>query len=190
MVHQIANIYSNRLCKCGVIDKKQIPIYAYGLELLLASVLNTVSILVISVVCFQFASGFFFLLAFIPLRSTAGGYHAKSHMSCNLICLAAFSSLQVLGTIIKVTFLSGFYIVVAIFVLITVYLLSPCEAINKPLTGSRKKLNRRRSITISVCNLFISIVIFFVIGAHPLATSYYMGALASAISLGIAKKWN
>lgn len=190
MVHQIANVYSKSLCRCGVINEKQVPVYTYGLELILASALNTSFILVISAICFQFASGLFFLLAFIPLRSTAGGYHAKSHLSCNLICLAAFSGLQVLGMMIPVAFLSGFYIVVALFVLLIVYLLSPCEAENKPLTESRKKRNRRGSMAISVCNLFISIIIFFSIGAHPLVTSYYMGALASAVSLCAAKKWN
>ena len=190
MVHQIANVYSKSLCRCGVINEKQVPVYTYGLELILASALNTSFILVISAICFQFASGLFFLLAFIPLRSTAGGYHAKSHLSCNLICLAAFSGLQVLGMMIPVAFLSGFYIVVALFVLLIVYLLSPCEAENKPLTESRKKRNRRRSIAISVCNLLLAFVIFLIAGASPLATSYYMGVLASAISLGVAKKWN
>ena len=189
MVHQIANAYSNGLCKYGVIDKSQIQIYAYGLELILASVLNTISVLIISAIFFQFASGLFFLFAFIPLRSTAGGYHAKSHLSCNLICLATFIGLQILGAIIPTTFVSIFCIVAAAIVLITVYLLSPCEAVNKPLTDDRKKRNRKISIAISICNLLMSFVAFYSIGAHPWIMSYYMGALASAISLGATKVW-
>ena len=58
------------------------PVYRYGLELLLSTVLNFAIMIFVS-----FVSGKLFLiipyiLALIPLKIFAGGYHSKININC------------------------------------------------------------------------------------------------------------
>lgn len=81
----IARKLSKLLLTMGIIEDDQ-EIYEYGFELVLSFVTGCMLILCISLTMNRFLEGVFFLTVFISIRSFTGGYHADSHLKCNL-CL-------------------------------------------------------------------------------------------------------
>ena len=97
MIKKAAAGYTGWLCANGIVAPEKNKIYAYGMELVLSGLVNVLSVLLISILLFHPVDGLLFLAAFIPLRTTAGGYHANSHLSCNLVFLGTFIVLEGLG---------------------------------------------------------------------------------------------
>lgn len=182
MIKRAATVGANWLCANGVVERGKDKIYAYGLELLISGIVNSLCLLVLSAVFFRLYSGMFFLLAFIPLRSTAGGYHANSHLGCNLVFLIVFVGLQGISNVLPQIHTASFCLVAAALSLVTLLWLSPCEAGNKALTPERRKRNRCQSLLLGGANLAIAIVLL-VEGTHPWAVSYYLGVFAASFSM-------
>lgn len=183
MIKKAATVGANWLCVNGVIEDNKDKIYAYGLELLLSGIVNVLCVLLLSNVLFHISSGLFFLLAFIPLRSTAGGYHANSHWGCNLVFLTTFVFTQVIADIFNGQYTATVYLIVATISFVTLLLLSPCEAGNKALTPERHTRNRRRSLFLGGVNLTISIVLLIMGRTDPCFTSYCLGVFAASLSM-------
>ena len=65
-----------------IIEEKQYAVIAYGLELLLSSVVNILSILFIGAIVNRAGEIILLLLVSIPLQSFGGGYHCNTHLRC------------------------------------------------------------------------------------------------------------
>lgn len=193
-LNTISNKIAARLCHTLKLAEDLIPVYAYGLELLLAAVLNIM--LIILAACFFHVpyAWIFFLLAFIPLRVTAGGYHAGTHFWCTVVCLVAFILTIVLACCISDTYRPIVSVISCLFNLATVICLSPVQAKKKPLTSSERRINRRRSLflailfcAVSVLSLnhrFASAILFFSFGVFSAAVSQIAGRIQSTTEGG------
>jgi len=71
-----------RWSESGLIEKSDEDVYAYGLDLLIFSILNILVILVTSLVINKIIESIILLAVIIPLQSYGGGYHAKTHLRC------------------------------------------------------------------------------------------------------------
>lgn len=190
-LNTFSNKTATRLCNTLKLDESLIPVYAYGLELLLAAILN---ILLIILVAFFFHLPYawiFFLSAFIPLRVTAGGYHAGTHLRCTVVCLVAFILTIALANCILDTYRPVVSIISCLFNLTTVICLSPVQAVQKPLTPHERHINRNRSLCLSIlfCGIsllglyrrFTSSILFFSFGVFTAAFSQIAGKIQSTI---------
>lgn len=63
-----------------IIIEENSNLYSYGLQQGLLMILNIATILGIGMVLNMVWESIVFLLTFIPLRSNAGGYHAKTQL--------------------------------------------------------------------------------------------------------------
>lgn len=188
MIKRVAVWSTSWLCANGIIEPEKDKIYTYGMELVLSGLVNIVLVLMISLLLFHPVDGLLFLVAFIPLRTTAGGYHANSHLSCNLVFLSTFIVLEGLGYWFLKYSSVILYLVVAVISFVTLLILSPSEAKNKPLTPERRQSNRRRSLILGGLNLAIgSILIWGLQAPAPWSTSYYLGVIAASISMWAAQ---
>ena len=175
MIKKAAAGYAGWLCANGIVAPEKNKIYAYGMELVLSGLVNVLSVLL-------------FLAAFIPLRTTAGGYHANSHLSCNLVFLGTFIVLECLGYWLQEYCTVHLYLTIAVISLVTLLILSPSEAKNKPLTPERRRRNRRRSLILGGLNLAIGIILIWGLQAPALwCTSYYLGVIAASVSMWAAQ---
>ena len=174
MIKKAAAGYVGWLCANGIVAPEKNKIYAYGMELVLSGLVNVLSVLLISILIFHPADGLLFLVAFIPLRTTAGGYHANSHLSCNIVFLSTFVALECLGHLLLKYGSVILYLAIAVISLVTLLILSPSEAKNKPLTPEQRRRNRRRSLILGGLNLAIGIFLIWGLQAPaPWCTSYY-----------------
>lgn len=190
-LNTIANRVAAHLSNKLKLGEDMIPVYAYGLELLLAAILN---ILLIIIVAFFFHAPYawiFFLSAFIPLRVTAGGYHANTHFRCTVVCLIAFIITAALANCILDTYKPMVCIMSCLFNLVTVICLAPVQAAQKPLTAEEKQKNRNRSLVIAIlfCGVsllslncrFSSAILFFSLGVFTAAVSQIAGKIQSTV---------
>ena len=80
------------------------------------------------------------------------------------------------------------YLATAVISLVTLLILSPSEAKNKPLTLEQRRRNRRRSLILGGLNLAIGIFLIWGLQAPaPWCTSYYLGVIAASISMWAAQ---
>lgn len=69
----------------GIIKESQVRLYEYGFELLFSTVITVLFILLIGILWDELSRTMIFLLFFIPIRITAGGYHAKTYSRCFIV---------------------------------------------------------------------------------------------------------
>ena len=123
------------------VSEEDREIYAYGLHQGISMIFNIITTLVIGWLCNYFWQCFVFMLFFMPLRSFAGGYHAKTEFRCYL-----FSIALVISALWGIKYISGsIYICfgLLIFAAGIICLLAPVEDSNKPLDKLEIKVYRK-----------------------------------------------
>ena len=181
VLNAISSKIAHHLCNKLNIDEDQVPVYAYGLELLLAAVISILSMIMASFVLNVPTAWLFFLLAFIPLRVTAGGYHANSHLGCTIVCVVAFILAILVAHIMSQVSSALLYVIPCVMNLMTVLLYAPVEAMQKPLADSEKHINRKRALRISAFFLIISLLVFGV-GIKFELSLFFFGVFAASVS--------
>ena len=78
------------LLRKQVIEQEQTEICAYGMEVLIASLINGVLVLAAAVLLRVFWQTVLLLVPFMLIRSSAGGYHAKTHTGCMAAVLIVY----------------------------------------------------------------------------------------------------
>lgn len=162
----------------------EIKVYQYGFELLVSTAMNLIGIFLISYFMDALFEVFLFLLGFIPIRSIAGGYHAKHHWSC----IAGFNSIYFITIIfiknINDEFIIIFALLSVILSLIIIIIFAPVAPENKPLTEKRRKKQRDISIFIALLNIALILITFYVFKVYAIRLVYYIsGSLIASILL-------
>ena len=80
LLARLAGKIVNNLVHSGVIKEEDAEIYIYGINQILVAILNLSSALIIGVICGAFFEVAVFMVAYIPLRSFAGGVHANTRL--------------------------------------------------------------------------------------------------------------
>jgi accessory gene regulator B len=161
--------------------------YIYGLQLLLSTVINVVCIAIISIVTHRPLIWIAFLLGFIPLRITAGGYHAKSPLRCGIIfcggyIIFLYLFLHILDSETVFIGMANSLISVAL-----VFIFAPIPASNKPLSNIEFFQKRKLSRAITIMFLFVSVFCSFSLVSAKLMLAWSFGLLWASISLVMGK---
>lgn len=187
MTKRISERLAKAFCQKGIFSSEDTAIYAYGLELLLATILNVTVLVIISIVISKPLAWGIFLLSFIPIRLTAGGYHAPTHLTCGLIFCTSFAFLTLFAILINETVGPVTLIFFSMVCLLITAIFSPIQSSNKPQTEQQLKINRRRSIFISIISTLITSICLFTGRRFILYLSVFvMGQALAAASLMIA----
>lgn len=149
----------------NVIKEEDAEIYIYGINQILVSVLNVSSALIIGLILGMLLESIIFMAAYIPLRTFAGGYHAKTPTKCYILSLIII--IIVLAGIKYISVLDIVYYVVLTAEVLIIILLSPVEDRNKPLDEIEEKVYKKRIIFITSAEFVISLL-FKVIGLDNL----------------------
>ena len=82
MISKLAKNIAHFFAIQKIIDESKELIYAYGMELLISDLLNTLIVLLIAMLSHTLLAVIVFVAVFMGLRRFVGGYHANSHLSC------------------------------------------------------------------------------------------------------------
>ena len=131
-------------------------LYIYGFNQGLNILLNLITTLVVGLLFRNILELAIFIAAYIPLRSFAGGYHAKTPLRCYI-----YSIIMIILVSVGMKYLlfvdMVYYVILAISALI-IFVLSPAEDKNKPLDKIELKVYRKRTSLILLVELIICIL--------------------------------
>lgn len=159
----------------GIVPEESQDAYVYGIQLLLSTAINVACLIIISWLLGKTFAWIPFMIGFVPLRMTAGGYHAKTPLRCGITFCSTYAVLLCLMHFLPAS--GQVYIILGngIATLILVFLFSPAPAVNKPLTAIEAMRNRRRSLLIAIGSLPIMTIA---------AKSYFLSNVILYISFG------
>ena len=155
-------------------------IYAYGMELLISYVLNTIIVLLIALISHTLPAVAVFIAVFMGLRRFVGGYHANSHFSCMftlvvVMLVFSYGICNVSGQVAQI-FSIGFIAVA----LPVIFCIAPVPHPNKPMSEEKGIRLRKLSIILAVI-LSVAVIALLVFQYHKLSLYVSSGILLSAI---------
>lgn len=164
--------------------------YVYGVQLLLSTLLNIICIAIISGLAALPFAWIPFLAGFIPLRITAGGFHAKTPLRCFFSFCGSYFIFIAIALRLPESGMQLAILVNSIVTVLAVYLCSPIPAANKPL--SDEEIPQKRMLSIVVA----SVLLLFSLSSIKLNTALFFtlcmtsGELVAAVFLVIGKVKN
>ena len=131
---------------CKYFSDDEAEVIEYGIAVLVSKFIFFITIIVVAIIFDELVSVLLFTLLYMPLRSFAGGIHAKTPVRCYFFSLAMLILTALIFKLFKITKLIFFLSVV--FSAIILILLSPVEDSNKPLDKIEIKIYRKKSLSI------------------------------------------
>lgn len=185
MIHNQASRLATGLVNSKIIEENSHDVYTYGFELIISAAVNIFLMAIVSITFRRYYDWLIFLAAFIPLRTTAGGYHASSHMKCIIVGTIVFAVLLSISQV-QIDW-TNTILTVAITSFLMILIFSPVEAQNKKLNEERRSRNRKASVWIAIINLLIAVSVFLVDGLSEILYIYFAGVFTAALSMLVVK---
>jgi len=184
MIAKIAKKTATYFARKNIFKHEDIPTYSYGFELLFSTFINGLGLLIISILMNIVLGAALFVLAFIPIRLAAGGYHAKHHWSCCLAINITFLSFALLLRYMSDSLLLPYIFFAIIVSSVIIWRFSPVEAVNKPASEAKRKRLRERSILIASINMIVALICYLIPALPIICAAHYLsGALAASLSM-------
>jgi len=174
------------LVKQKAIDKEDTLVYIYGTEVLLSTIFNMLIILGIAFYTGNYAQILFFIVPFLFLRMTIGGYHAKTHIGCAMLMTITILTYIYLVRYMQLYFNAYLTLFSVIISFVLMYKFTPVEHPNKRLLP--EDYARAKKNTIIVCSVLIGFMTYFVIAREVYLLIYMsLGVISSAVAMLIGK---
>ena len=172
----------------GVIPSEDKDLYTYGLEQGTLMVLNIATTIVIGIVLRMVWQSILLTLVYIPLRTYAGGYHARTQFRCYIFSIGTMS-ITLLG-IKLIPWTSIICLMVALCAGSIVFLFAPVEDSNKPLDQMEIVIYRKKTRMILSFLLVVNLL-FWILGQKQVLICITMaiGLLAMMLVVGKVKKY-
>lgn len=157
MVKQFSQKVAGCFADNGVIDEKETGIYEYGFTILIYSLVNLATILVIGGLLGCIPESICYIVCYIILRKFTGGYHAKTPHACYL-----FSTLMFLASLLIIRAgLVKIYLLASVVILaIGCSFIIPVDTENKRLSGKEKKVYRLVSLIVFLLEVSLGITAY------------------------------
>lgn len=141
MLNKVSCILAKELAKSSEPEKE--PIYIYGLELIISTVIGLIAILIISVALSNIRSGILFIFVFVPLRLFTGGYHAATYYQCFIITNISYMAVLILKNMLWNKLPFGIWL--CLFICVSVYIIKNAPAINvhQPINKYKQMQSKR-----------------------------------------------
>lgn len=179
----ISQYISQTLGDEGIIKKDEIDVCKYGIEYFIISVLEILSVLLLSAFVGNFVCTLIYFIAFIPLRIYSGGYHADSKIGCYLILLSVYALFSVIIEYIP----TNYYAVTGwgsiVLTAITILIFSPMMHNNKNFNDVEIAFYRKVSIKVMIIETVLIIAGIFIIPHSIFFYSFSLGQLAVSLSM-------
>lgn len=176
MIHglskNIAEFYGD---KEGYTQDK-IEVCTYGLELIISDIIAIFIVMIAAVFTNTVLYTITLLLVFASIRLQAGGFHASSHLKCNLLFFAAYAVSVLLVKFIPINITKYLISIMNVISIIEIIMYAPVAHPNKPVSKTKKKKCRYRSLIMAIVFSVASII---------LSLCLPMSQYAIAIALGL-----
>lgn len=157
MFYQASEHIAKKLVEKNTISSENKPIYQYGIQQGLTIGLNIFTTFAIGLIFQMIIESFLFLAVYIPLRSFAGGVHAKTANRCYV-----YSTIMIIAALLVIKFFPFGIFIGSCLSLISgtiIFLLAPVETANKKLDELEKQVYKKRARIIFIIELVIQFLI-------------------------------
>ena len=156
MFDKMSAFITDTLIEGKIIKMEERNLYLYCFGTLIEMTANLITTLIIGALLGKIVAALFFMSVFIPLRSTAGGYHCETASKCYLLSMAVYLAVILTYDFVS-TVPSYVCVLICVYDLTAIIILSPVVSPNKPFTAKEKIKNRRISIILSL--IYITAII-------------------------------
>lgn len=190
MVESCANKITSFLICNKTIEEKEYDLYLYGFKTLIAFIVNIIAILFVGYILNRFKETALFLLCYCPIRQFTGGYHADNYKKCLLSFIAVYIANIYIIEVLSYYKLEYLIRLMLFISYIGIWLLSPLEHRNNPLSKNERK--RYRKIAIFLASIVMAFVLIGINFTNIYKYSIYAASVIVCIFvmliLGIIKQ--
>ena len=177
-----------KLIEDGAIEEEDREIYEYGFHNGIIMLVNIVLTVLIGVCMKMFVESILFMISYIPIRTYAGGIHAKTQLRCfiysNLLVVVILACANILSSNLLALVVLG---VIAAGIIIC---LAPVEDQNKPLDDEEVRVYGKKARRILLADIVLAIVLGLVSFEHGTATVIVsVFTLSICLLLGYVKNY-
>ena len=160
MLEKIAQHWSEQMIDKGVIERERAPLYCFGMEQGMRTLLEILLMLVTGVLLGLFWQGLIMMCAFCFIRIYAGGYHAKTPMQCAIKSWIMFTAFLLWLRYVP----ENLYMQIGTILVtgVVLFFLCPLPDDNKPLQDYEIAKYRKRSFILYGVEVVIYLMGFFV----------------------------
>lgn len=185
MFRQISLATAKRMVSNQIICENQTAIYAYGLELVFSSFAGIIALVLVSLLGGKPFWWIPYLMGFIPIRLTGGGYHATSHRNCIVLFTAFYAIIISIFSFCIIP--KEAWLVICTINVCVLFIFSPVEAKNKRLYEANRKKNRKRSLLLAIINLSVAVSLSIMQNSiSSWLTLYFAGSTMADVSILLA----
>ncbi len=149
-----------QIAKSIILDKDR-SVYEYSYIVMIGEVINILIACVIATV-FRYPNLLIFLVAYIPLRTYAGGYHADNSDRCMVFSVITLVIVCIIGKYLLSEDQALFYLSGELAAATVIILLAPVEDHNKPLDKQETKKYRKYAYVILLAEISIAILFYII----------------------------
>lgn len=165
----ILDLFLKHIISEECIKEEELDIYRFGLECLILKLIHYVSYIIIAIVLHSLPGLLISSCVMIPLRSKAGGYHAKTRVGCYIFSCSMITALCLLNKMVLPILIQIVILVIGNIILL---FWAPVENENRPLEQVEINVFRKQVIitllmadtiifvmiwqNISICNFLIN----------------------------------
>ncbi|MGN0375430.1 MAG: accessory gene regulator ArgB-like protein [Butyrivibrio sp.] len=172
----------DRLSDSGYVTGENYEIVRYGLELFIMKTLISIAMLIIAFITGSVLEVLAFMCAYQPLRSTCGGYHARTRTACFISSLLMSGTVILMGKVLPApAFICVSFSLLFIGVVI-ILILSPVDTPTKPFDDIERIVFRKRSLIITII-LVIIFMAFSLLGFRKIQLSVSLAVIYTALLL-------
>jgi accessory gene regulator B len=168
----------------GVISPEDREIYLFGIWQGLFMLLNIITMSLVGLVSGAFLYVLVFAFAYLPLRSFAGGYHAKTPLRCYF----ASTAITVLVAVMSLAITFNAHVLAVLLPIhgALIIALSPVGNANKPLDNLEKKVYKKKAVQICAVQVIIALG-FIPVGVRFITVGIFW-ALLMVLVLQVTEK--
>ena len=179
----ISDNIADTLLQSGILQDDNVDACRYGLDIFVSSVLEIISILVISVFVGNFVETLLFFLTFVPLRIYAGGYHADTKLKCYFVSIGVYAAFTAAIYALPQSLYTTVNILMARFSVVIVFAAAPVVHRNKTVNEVERMYYRKFSILICMVETLINLILTAVFPRNIYVVSLVFGQVAVTVSM-------
>lgn len=159
MIHSVALIIADFFVSKDVITEEEEEVCAYGMELIISGIISIALVLIIGLITGNIWYSVVYNMMMVVIRIYTGGYHADTHIRCNVCyCMTFLISIALLRVKMHIKTKLAIWIIALAGYLIIV-LNAPLEHHNKKLTMKQKEDYMVISAMLGIASILISFVL-------------------------------
>lgn len=137
------------------IKEQERELYEYAYTILFEEFINIVIAFAIGLFLGQLNVVICFLCSYIPLRRFSGGYHAENGIKCGIVSTLLIVVLCILNDLNIIESIESSVYIFLIICQICIFILSPIDSVNKPLSYDQKQKYHKNSVIILLFQILI-----------------------------------